>query len=72
MTPGNAVHTAEQQYLDLLAQVLDGGARKSDRTRIAALAVFGSHAYFGYFFQWILYTLPVLGVSGRLVNEVSK
>jgi len=47
--------TGEQQYLDLLAQVLERGAKKSDRTGTGTLSVFGRQLRF-----WLEDSFPVL------------
>jgi thymidylate synthase len=56
----------EQQYLDLVAEVLEGGARKSDRTGTGTLSVFGRQLRFGLDDSFPLLTTKKLHVKSIL------
>jgi thymidylate synthase len=56
----------EQQYLDLLAEVLEGGARKSDRTGTGTLSVFGRQMRFALDPSFPLLTTKKLHVKSIL------
>ena len=56
----------EQQYLDLLAEVLERGARKSDRTGTGTLSLFGRQLRFGLESSFPLLTTKRLHVKSIL------
>ncbi|MEK6243053.1 MAG: thymidylate synthase [Pseudomonadota bacterium] len=58
----------EQQYLDLLAQVLERGAKKSDRTGTGTLSVFGRQLRFGLEDSFPLLTTKKLHLKSILLE----
>jgi thymidylate synthase len=59
---------AEQAYLDLLAEVLERGARKSDRTGTGTLSVFGRQLRFGLADSFPLLTTKKLHTKSILIE----
>jgi thymidylate synthase len=56
----------EQQYLDLVAEILEHGARKSDRTGTGTLSVFGRQLRFGLEHSFPLLTTKKLHLKSIL------
>ena len=60
--------TAERQYLDLLAQVLEGGAAKTDRTGTGTRSVFGRQLRFGLQDRFPLLTTKKLHLKSIILE----
>ena len=60
------MNRGEQQYLDLVAEVLERGARKSDRTGTGTLSLFGRQLRFGLDDSFPLLTTKKLHVKSIL------
>ena len=64
----NPAQTGEQQYLDLLAQVLEGGAAKTDRTGTGTRSVFGRQLRFGLRDRFPLLTTKKLHLKSIILE----
>jgi len=62
------MNRGEQQYLDLLAEVLESGARKTDRTGTGTLSVFGRQLRFGLADSFPLLTTKKLHTKSILTE----
>jgi thymidylate synthase len=68
MNPANAAQNGEQQYLDLLAQVLESGAAKTDRTGTGTRSVFGRQLRFGLRDRFPLLTTKKLHLKSIILE----
>ena len=64
----NPAHDAERQYLDLLAQVLESGAAKTDRTGTGTRSVFGRQLRFGLRDRFPLLTTKKLHLKSIILE----
>ena len=68
MNTANPAQTGEQQYLDLLAQVLESGAPKTDRTGTGTRSVFGRQLRFGLQDRFPLLTTKKLHLKSIILE----